>query len=220
MTKWYDFTEKAIIYIDQVPGLLREVIGLASLDDLLKSMLDVVNCPVACYQIILRDNEIDYKFVEINSAYEILSGYDRHRLLGRCLGDESLSGLFQGFDLARWIKDTARMELADSLFFISNNCYKIALHRLDEDHLISVFYDITDLHSYRHKYELVFNSTNALQSLTTFKEGEEGIYVDVNDIICSTIGLPREDIIGRSWISVNVLENPADHYRIMKMISQ
>ncbi len=76
------------------------------------------------------------------------------------------------------------------------------------------------MHSYQQKFELVFNSANALQSITTYKEDEDGIYVDVNERLCSTIGLSREEIIGRSWLDINLFANSDDKHLIKLLIAR
>jgi hypothetical protein len=56
-----------------VTGLTGEII--------LEKMLDVVECAVACYQMLLREEQRDYQFVAVNHTFESLSGHDRSQLL-------------------------------------------------------------------------------------------------------------------------------------------
>ncbi|HPF20109.1 MAG TPA: diguanylate cyclase [Syntrophomonas sp.] len=197
---------------EEVTGLTGEII--------LEKMLDVVECAVACYQMVLREEQRDYQFVAVNHTFESLSGHDRSQLLGRCLGRDHFSGLFPGFDLAAWLSQSDEVSPPTPLLLLGNSCYQSFLHKLDKDHLVSVFYDVTAMHSYQQKFELVFNSANALQSITTYKEDEDGIYVDVNERLCSTIGLSREEIIGRSWIDINLFANSDDKHLIKLLIAR
>jgi PAS domain S-box-containing protein len=197
---------------------VREVIGLTSKNGMLKSMLDTAKCAIACCQIILREDKTDYKLVEFNSAFEVLSGHDRSWLLGRCLGDESIRELFSDFDPAEWISEAIAKGSTELLYYIGYKSYEIFLHGLDEDHLIITLCDVTNLHSYKHKFEHIFNTTGAILNITTFKEGEVGVYVDMNETSCESIGLPKEEIIGRSWTEINVFEDPSAYMKIAEAI--
>jgi len=191
---------------------------LTSETDLLKNMLNTAKCAIACCEIILRDDKPDYKLVEFNRAFEMLSGHDRSWLLGRCLGDDSIKELFPDFDQAELITEAHAKGSTENLYYLGNKSYEIFLHRLDEDHVIIALNDVTDLHSYQHKFEHIFNTTGALINITTFKEGEVGVYVDMNEASCESIGLPKEEIIGCFWTGVNVFEDPSDYQKITETI--
>ena len=191
---------------------------MTSENDMIKSMLNTARCAIACCQIILRDDKTDYKIIEFNSAFEVLSGHDRSWLLGRCMGDKSIRDIFLDFDPAEWITEALAKGSTENLYYIGYKSYEIFLHGLGEDHLIITLCDVTKLHSYQHKFEHVFNTTGAIINITTFKEGEVGIYVDMNEASCESIGLPKNEIIGRSWIEVNVFNDPSDYNKIAETI--
>jgi diguanylate cyclase (GGDEF)-like protein/PAS domain S-box-containing protein len=194
--------------------VLKGGIGLTSENAMLKNMLDTAICAIACCQIILRDDKTDYKLVEFNRAFEVLSGHDRSWLLGRCLGDDRIKQSFPDFDPAGWITEAIEARSTKPLNYIGNKSYELFLHRLNEDHLIITLCDVTDLHGYRHKFEQIFNTTGAILNITTFKEGEVGIYVDLNEPSCEAIGLPKKEIIGHKWTEINVIEDPSDYLKI------
>lgn len=192
---------------------------MISKNGMLKSMLNTSRCAIACCQIILRDDKTDYKIVEFNNTFEMLGGHGRSWLMGRCLGDDSIiRELFPNFNLAEWITEAIATGSTEPLNYIGYKSYEIYLHGLDKDHLIITLCDVTDYHSYKHKFEHIFNTTGAILNITTFKEGEIGIYVDMNEASCESIGLPKEEIIGRSWVEINVFEDPSDYMRIAETI--
>lgn len=188
-----------------------------SLENIIRDMLDAVDHAVACYRIIPRGNKHDYEVMDVNAAFERLSGYQRSRLAGYLIDDEGIGEFFSALDWPNWNTYFGKKDI-ENTYFIKDNCYQLSLHRLDQNYLISVLKDISELQSTQLKFQHSFNSTNALQCITTFKEGVDGIYVDMNDLHCTTIGMEREDIIGHSWIEVNVFDNPFDIEQIQEII--
>lgn len=192
---------------------------MVSSDGFQRQMLDAVDCAVACYRIMPQGNECDYEIVEVNAAFERLSGYSRIQLIGHLISDDHLSGFFSGLDWSQWNRRLEKEEFESAfLFYYQESCYQLSLHCMERDYLINVFNDISELHSAQHKFQHLFNSTNALQCITTFKNGVDGIYVDVNDVQCTTLGLEREEIIGHSWLELNVFDDPAKSDQIQEIV--
>ena len=192
---------------------------MASPEDIIRNMLDAVGCAVACYRVIPQGNNCDYQIMEANAAFECLSGHQRTQLIGNLISDDSLCAFFSGLDWSQWYRQLEEGEFENVfLYYADERCYQLSLHCLDKDYLISIFEDISELQSAQLKFQHAFNSTNALECITTFEKGADGIYVDLNDLHCTTIGLEREDIIGHSWTEVNAFDNPFDIERIQETI--
>jgi len=66
-------------------------------------------------------------------------------------------------------------------------------------------------------FELIFNTGPDAALITRLHDGH---FMDINEGFTALTGFPREDIIGKSTLSINIWKNSADHQKVIKELSE
>lgn len=65
--------------------------------------------------------------------------------------------------------------------------------------------------------DLLFNANPVMMSLSTIDDGR---YVEVNPVVLKTLGLSREEVIGKSSSELNLWDNPSDRDHVVAQIRE
>ncbi len=82
-----------------------------------------------------------------------------------------------------------------------------------QDALFGVTKDISALKRSEEKFAKAFRMNSSLMAISTLNEG---IYVDVNDAFCATLGYQREDVIGKSAVELMLFRDNAERQEMVK----
>lgn len=166
----------------------------------------------------------DYRFIEINPAFERLTGLRRDETIGR-LATEVLPDL-EPF----WIEIYGQVALTghpvqfDQFTRAINRYYRVYAYSPAPLTFAAIFMDITDqkqvelqLNEVAEKYFTLFNST----SDGVLIHDLEGRILEVNDAYCHMSGFSRDEVIHMPVSMLEAVETPAEvNTHIQKIISQ
>lgn len=105
---------------------------------------------------IIRDsqgNVIDYKILDVNKSYEIISGKKRSELIGSLATD--IFEMSSGEIALAWKKhhEYKKHEAIEHLDEKSGKVYKVSINRLQKDKFVTIYSDITELIESRNRAE-------------------------------------------------------------------
>lgn len=154
----------------------------------------------ALHRVVLDDvgQPVDYVFLEVNDAFERLTGLMRENVIGR-RATEAIPGIERSsFD---WIREFGKVALTGSEAKFEQ--YSEALRRWyagsayspEKGYFVSIFKDVTD----RKKAEDMLRFTEysvESSAVAAYWADEEGALVNFNDAACGLLGYTKEELRG------------------------
>ncbi len=161
---------------------------------------------------------IDYIFVDVNNAFEKMTGLDRDRIIGKRITEVLPNINDEDFDWIEYYGDVTTnnekqefMRYAESL----GRWYKVTAFPLDKGHFVTLFNDVSNemeqieiLKEQKKEYlklsqefELIFNSTQDAMFLVGVKDGEFR-YIRTNEAHQKLTGITSEQIIKKTPIEL------------------
>ena len=83
--------------------------------------------------------------------------------------------------------------------------------------LFGVTKDVSALKLSEEKFSGAFHSAPALMAISTLTDGR---YIDVNDVFLTTLGLTREEVIGRTSTELGVLDDPGVRAELLALVAR
>jgi PAS domain S-box-containing protein len=168
----------------------------------------------ALHRIVVDDKgkPIDYLFLEVNPAFERLTGLKRNDIIGKRV-TEVLPGIEN--DPADWIGTYGKIAMTGGNIEFEqyseslNKWFVVSAYSPMKDHFATIFMDITErrkaqdaLRMSEEKYRLLFQNMAegfAIYELLYDDQGKPSDWriLEVNDAYSHHTGLPREQIVGR-----------------------
>lgn len=174
----------------------------------------------------------DVRYVEVNRAFENLTGYTREEVIG-----------IEALNYAIWPDAKSRDRFVDLIraqnhvtvdeefiFRMKSGelrtflCSTDIIHLGSEPHLLFVTKDITDrkrmeeaLRSSEEKFSRAFNASPIPMSITTRGEGR---FIAVNDRFCRLLGYEREAIIGQTSYRLGFWVDPENRVQVEWMLTR
>ncbi|MEA4975938.1 MAG: PAS domain S-box protein [Paludibacter sp.] len=175
-----------------------------------KSLNAILNSPIlgyAYHRIVLDDKGIpvDYVFLEVNSAFENLTGLKRENILNKSI-KETLPGITEeDFDWIGFYGEVALNGLERNFDQYSqplDKWYRVHVYSPEKNHFTTIFIDISDskrseeeLRRSEEKYrKLIENSHEVIYQLSP-----EGIFVFASPAWTYTLGHSIEQVIGHPF---------------------
>lgn len=173
----------------------------------------------------------DGRYIDVNDGFYRVTGYLREEVIGRT-----------SIELNLWHNPDERNKLVKAL---SENGYcenlEVSMRRKDgsianalisaktitfdgKTHIMSILRDVTDLRlaqkaikESEERFRLTFyTSPDAIN----INRAEDGTYVNVNDSFCRITGYTREEILGKTSLSLGIWHNPEDHNRLVQELEE
>lgn len=175
-----------------------------------KSLNAILNSPIlgyAYHRIVLDDKGIpvDYVFLEVNKAFENLTGLKRENILNKSI-KETLPGIAEGdFDWIDFYGEVALKGLEknfDQYSLPLDKWYRVQVYSPEKNHFATIFIDISDskkteedLRKSEEKYrKLIENSHEIIYQLS-----KEGHFLFVSPAWTYMLGHLPEQVVGHSF---------------------
>jgi PAS domain S-box-containing protein len=159
------------------------------------------------YHKIVKDDfgtPIDYIFLEVNAAFESITGLSKDDILGKT-ASEVLSGIKKSeFD---WIGTFGQVAITGRPIRFENysgsldRWYEVSAYSDESGYFVAIFRDITE--SRRERETFVVSETRYRRLFESAKDGilivdaETGKIMNVNKFLVELLGYPEEEILGK-----------------------
>ena len=200
--------------IQSVLSLLRDVTAQRQLEQdyrtLFREMLD----GLALHEIICdeRGQPVDYRFLDVNPAFERMTGLSAKDIVGRTVLD-----VLPGTE-RHWIETYGQVALSGEPAFFEDysgelqKYFEVRAFRSAPRQFVCIVADITDrkraeekLRKNEEKFHKAFHSSPAAMSLSTAQEGR---FLDVNAEYLKMIERDREEVLGHTSLELGVWADP------------
>ena len=156
---------------------------------------------------------VDYVFLEVNRAFEKMTGLKRERIIGKRV-TEVLPGIEK--DPADWIGIYGKVALTGEPVQFENynealsKWFKVMAYNPEKDHFVALFEDISErkkaeeaLRESEQRYSSLFNSVPEGFCLVEIVRDKNNVAVDlrfleINDAYAKLVDRSREQIIGKT----------------------
>lgn len=169
------------------------------------------------------------KIVEVNDAIMNIYGYTKEEVINKTTLDiniyknpEDRKIIYQKINNNEPIKNlemTGRHKSGSELTVLVSVEVSF-IH--EKQYLISTIHDLTqrkkaeeELRSSQQKYALVFNSISDVIFVTSL---ETNRIIEVNDMVTTTYGYTREEVLGKTALELGLYKNPEDRQKIFEKI--
>ncbi|HWP97874.1 MAG TPA: PAS domain S-box protein [Syntrophomonadaceae bacterium] len=171
----------------------------------------------------------DAQHVEVNDAWEQITGFKRQEVIGRSAMDMNLwVSLEDRDDLIKRITRQGKVRNIEMEFHKGSGEITTALLSADiinmggEPHLLMITKNIDDrkrmeesLRLTEERFSKAFNASPIAMSITAL---DDGCFIDVNDSVCRVMGCTRQEILGRTSLETGFWYDPDDRERIKQKI--
>lgn len=172
-----------------------------------KTLFDTINESLVLFKIVRDDgtNPCDYRFMKVNPAFEKLTSWKRCFLIG-----QSLFKIIPNLDPA-WLGyfnrvvntgETSTFEHFSPRF---SKYFEVNAFTPDKETLALLMIDITRIkkleENYQEQLHFVQNLIDTIPSPVFFKD-TSGIYQGCNKSFETCMGIPKEEIIGRTFLDI------------------
>lgn len=166
----------------------------------------------ALHEIILdsKGTPVDYRFLDVNPAFETLTGLNRKNLIGRTV-KEVMPGIED-----YWIEQYGQVALMGGDLRYENysgdlgKWFKVTVYCPKFGQFVTVFEDITNkkigdmaLIESEEQFRGTFEQSSVGMCIVSL----DGIFMRVNDSFCQMLGYSQEDLLGQS---INIVTHPDD----------
>jgi two-component system, cell cycle sensor histidine kinase and response regulator CckA len=175
--------------------------------------------------------DVDGTILEVSPSIEIISQYTRKALIGKSLYD-IYTDPKERYEFLKIVLDKGRInDYEINLKDIDGSqrlCSIIALLIRDSQGIpIRIIGSMRDI-SKRKRAEKALKESEDLFRLTfhtspdsiNLNRLEDGVYIDINDGFTTIMGYTREEVVGKSSLSLNIWENPEDRKRLVDNLTK
>jgi PAS domain S-box-containing protein len=166
-----------------------------------------------------QGNPIDYRYIEVNPAFEKLTGVSASTLIGHTVKEISPNtGEFwvQTFGkVAKTGEPVSYMNYAREL----GKYYDTFVFSPEKNKFAVIFNDVTDrvkaeneLKASETKFYLAFKTSPDSVNINRFSDGK---YIEINEGFTLLTGYTAEDVVGKSSLESNIWVNPEDRMRLV-----
>jgi PAS domain S-box-containing protein len=163
------------------------------------------------YHKILLDEDghpVDYLFLEVNDAFEQLTGLKRSDIIGKTATEIIPDRGGSEFD---WIGTYGRVALTGEVVKFdqySNHLgkwYAVSATSPKEGYFVTIFNDVTALKESEKRFRSAFHLSPDIMAITRVSDS---VLVDVNDTFVRISGFNKDEVIGRSSLDLKIWVHP------------
>ncbi|MDT8783008.1 MAG: PAS domain S-box protein [Candidatus Bathyarchaeota archaeon] len=151
-----------------------------------------------CLHEVINNNQgqpVDYKILEINGAYESITGLSRKRVLGKLASEVYGTNPAPYLEIYAKVAKSGEMYQFETYFEPMQKHFLISVFSPAENQFATVFIDITETKKVQHELELIANERKILLEATqhllnnkTFEEASKNIFEACKKITGATSG--------------------------------
>jgi len=184
----------------------------------LQEMIDAMNEGYGVYEMIFDQDgaPIDYRFLEVNHAFEEITGYRREQIIGKTIKE-----IYSEAD-SFWINIYGQVALTKIPTHFENfskmlkRYFKVSVFTPGKGKVITLFTDITDLKKTEElmkKHKLLFECAQD----AVLYVGGDGSIQDVNQAACQLYDYPYETLVTMNISEIRADTTQADLERQMRL---
>lgn len=215
-----------IIILRDITERQQAQLILAESEEKYRNLFEKMSEGFALHEIVCDDagKPIDYRFLEINPAFERLTGLKRGDILGM-----RVSSVLPGDDPI-WVERYGNVVLSgrpDHFDHYSpplKRHYDVFAYPVGDRKFAVLFTDITErkhaedeLKESENKFATVFRSSPVALTLA---RAADGTFIDVNEVFLNNTGYSREEVIGNTSIDLAFFVHKDEHDRIITLLKE
>jgi PAS domain S-box-containing protein len=172
-----------------------------------------------------KGTAVDYRFLEVNPAFEHQSGLRAAKgKTMRELASDLEEHWFATYATIALTGESARFQQYAEQLRRWFDCYAFRFGKPENRQVAVFFNDITDrkraeqqLRESESKFSGAFQAAPVLFSISSMPEGR---YVEVNEEFLRTLGLEREQVVGRTPLELGIWEASGDRQLLVRMLRE
>lgn len=172
------------------------------------------------------------EFIDVNDAYLRVTGFQRENLIGRTTPE---LGMIAQAERDEWLKHFAasgyslsgirtQLRTAQNGSLLDVLEFYEAIELNGRKAIVATFYNITEdvriaqaLRESEEKFEKIFRVSPLGICISTLNEGR---ILDANEAYCSLVGRPREQMIGKTTIELNIWESRKERDDLVRALRE
>ncbi|MDM8515142.1 PAS domain S-box protein [Desulfobacterales bacterium HSG16] len=181
-----------------------------------RSLYESMNEGVALQKIVYDEsgNAIDYRIIEVNSAYEKITGMKKETVTGELASTLYKNGSVEYIDIFSRVVSSGKAASFEAWFPPVGKHFGISVISPEKGMFATIFSDITD----KKRVEDAVHETTK-RFIVTFEhaavgmciEGENGQILMVNHAMCEMLGYTEENLMGKFFFDITHEEDIKEH---------
>ena len=215
-----------MIVISDITNSMVMQMNLTETEKKYQNLFENFSSGFALHELIVDENNnpSDYRFIEANKAFEVMTGFRREDIIGKMGKD-----VMPNNDFSRLATYFEVVKTGKSITFYNYNellqkHYQITAYAHDKMKFATVFADITDrvnteqnLINSEEKFKKVFATSPDCISI---KRASDNTYILVNKSFLDTFGFVESDIIGKTSVDNNLWEDLSERQSWIDSMNQ
>lgn len=169
-------------------------------------------------------NAMDYTILDINSAYEDITGFKREDVVGRKASDVYGTGKVPFLETYTKVVESGEAVKFEAQWPPMEKFFLISAFSPEKGKFATVFTDITErkimeraLRQSEAKFFTVFQASPAYITFTTLDEGR---FVELNDSFTQITGYERDDVLGKTTVEIGMWPEPEERDRFINLAKE
>jgi PAS domain S-box-containing protein len=177
-------------------------------ESLFQSIIKRASFGYAFHEVVadIYGKSVDYRFLEVNSAFEELIGLEAYSLQGKTVKEVLNSIEKTKFEWTTFYENINLIENSEDkefeqYFESMNKWFKVQVQSPEKGYILTLLYDITERTNVRSalkESELSYRSIFNHASDAIYIQDKQGIFLDVNKAASEMYGYTREEMVGKS----------------------
>ncbi len=211
-----------LVMCKDVTERIRAQVALQESEEKYRSLFTSMLDGFAYHKMLLDEDghPIDYLFLEVNEAFEQLTGLKRSEIIGKTATEiiPDIGG--SEFD---WIGTYGRVALTGEVAKFEQysdhlgKWYSVSATSPREGYFVTIFDDISALKESEKRFRTTFHMSPDIMTITRVSDG---VYVDVNDTFVRIIGFNRDEVIGKSSLDLKVWAHPERREKLVDLLKE
>ena len=188
-----------------------------------RRLFESTNDGICLHEIIYKgDVPVDYKILDVNLKYEIITGVSRYDAIGAFGSDLYGSSGAPYLDIYADVACSGIPSSFETYFKPMDKYFQISVFSPEKHQFATVFQDITaykkfeeSLKESEERFRLTYYTTPDSVNINRL---EDGLFVDINQGFSEMTGYTREEVIGKTSLELNIWDDPADRKKMLNIL--